>query len=48
MSTSDAPTTIRPAQALLALEPTRLATGHGPVVKRPLAAMDEALAKAVG
>ncbi len=46
MSTWDPATTIGSARALRALEPTRLATGHGPVVERPLPAMDAALAKA--
>jgi glyoxylase-like metal-dependent hydrolase (beta-lactamase superfamily II) len=40
------PTAVASARALRALEPTRLASGHGAVVGRPLAAMDEALARA--
>jgi glyoxylase-like metal-dependent hydrolase (beta-lactamase superfamily II) len=46
MSTWDAATTVRSARELRTLEPARLATGHGPVVEGPLAAMDRALAKA--
>jgi glyoxylase-like metal-dependent hydrolase (beta-lactamase superfamily II) len=40
------PTAVASARALRALEPTRLASGHGRVVERPAAAMDEALARA--
>lgn len=40
------PTAVASARALRALEPTRLATGHGRVVGRPVAALDEALARA--
>jgi glyoxylase-like metal-dependent hydrolase (beta-lactamase superfamily II) len=46
MSTWDPATTIDSARALRALEPARLAVGHGPVVEDPMAAMDRALAKA--
>jgi glyoxylase-like metal-dependent hydrolase (beta-lactamase superfamily II) len=46
MATWDPATTVRSAGELRALEPARLATGHGPVVEGPLAAMDRALAKA--
>ena len=34
------------ARVLRALEPARLAPGHGPVVEQPLVAMDRAIAKA--
>ena len=34
------------ARTLRALEPARLAPGHGPVVEAPLVAMDRAIAKA--
>ena len=40
------PTAVASARTLRALEPTRLATGHGRVVERPVAAMDAALARA--
>ena len=40
------PTAVASASALRALEPARLATGHGRVVERPVAAMEEALARA--
>lgn len=40
------PTAIESARALRALEPARLAVGHGPVIESPLPAMDRALAKA--
>lgn len=40
------PTAVESARALRALEPCRLATGHGRVVERPGPAMDEALARA--
>ena len=40
------PTAVESARALRELEPTRLATGHGRVLERPIAAMDEALARA--
>src|SRR3954451_12884576 len=46
MASWDGRTIVRSAKALRALEPTRLATGHGPVVESPLPAMDAALAKA--
>jgi glyoxylase-like metal-dependent hydrolase (beta-lactamase superfamily II) len=46
MSTWDAPTELESARALRALEPTRLAPGHGKIVDSPLAAMDAAIAKA--
>lgn len=37
---------LRSAEALRALEPARLAVGHGPVLEAPLAAMDQAIAVA--
>ncbi|HEY8598432.1 MAG TPA: MBL fold metallo-hydrolase [Thermomicrobiales bacterium] len=40
------PTALASARALRALEPTRLAVGHGPVTENPLAAMDHAIAAA--
>ena len=40
------PTAVASAHALRALEPARLATGHGRVVESPGPAMDEALARA--
>jgi glyoxylase-like metal-dependent hydrolase (beta-lactamase superfamily II) len=40
------PTAVESARTLRALEPTRLATGHGRVVEQPVPAMDEALARA--
>ncbi len=48
MASWDGPTIVRSAKALRALDPARLATGHGPVVESPLPAMDAALAKAGG
>jgi glyoxylase-like metal-dependent hydrolase (beta-lactamase superfamily II) len=46
MATWDGPTELESARALRALEPTRLAPGHGKIVDAPLAAMDAAIAKA--
>jgi glyoxylase-like metal-dependent hydrolase (beta-lactamase superfamily II) len=46
LSTWDGPTELQSARALRALEPTRLAPGHGKIVDQPLAAMDRAIAKA--
>jgi glyoxylase-like metal-dependent hydrolase (beta-lactamase superfamily II) len=46
MSTWDGPTELESARALRALDPTRLAPGHGAIVDQPLAAMDKAIAKA--
>ena len=46
MATWDPATELESARALRALEPARLAPGHGKVVESPLAAMDAALAKA--
>jgi glyoxylase-like metal-dependent hydrolase (beta-lactamase superfamily II) len=39
------PTELESAQALRALEPARLAPGHGKVIENPLAAMDRAIAR---
>jgi glyoxylase-like metal-dependent hydrolase (beta-lactamase superfamily II) len=39
------PTELESARALRALEPARLAPGHGKVVENPLAAMDRAIAR---
>jgi glyoxylase-like metal-dependent hydrolase (beta-lactamase superfamily II) len=46
MATWDAATEIESARALRALEPARLAPGHGKIIDAPLAAMDAAIAKA--
>jgi glyoxylase-like metal-dependent hydrolase (beta-lactamase superfamily II) len=40
------PTALASARALAALEPARLAVGHGPVIESPLPAMERALAAA--
>jgi glyoxylase-like metal-dependent hydrolase (beta-lactamase superfamily II) len=48
MATWDRPTEIRTAKELRALDPARLAVGHGNVVDSPAAAMDAAIAKAEG
>jgi glyoxylase-like metal-dependent hydrolase (beta-lactamase superfamily II) len=40
------PTALASARALRALDPARLAVGHGPIVDAPGAAMDQAIAKA--
>ncbi len=40
------PTAVATAQALRALEPSRLAVGHGKVLEAPAAAMDRAIKKA--
>ena len=40
------PTELESARALRALEPARLAPGHGKVVESPLEAMDRAIARA--
>jgi glyoxylase-like metal-dependent hydrolase (beta-lactamase superfamily II) len=45
MATWDGPTELASARAVRALEPARLAPGHGKVVESPLAAMDAAIAK---
>jgi glyoxylase-like metal-dependent hydrolase (beta-lactamase superfamily II) len=44
-ATWDYPTALESARALRALDPTRLATGHGKVVESPGAAMDAAIAR---
>jgi glyoxylase-like metal-dependent hydrolase (beta-lactamase superfamily II) len=41
------PTALESAKALRALEPSRLAPGHGKIVSQPLAAMDRAIARGV-
>ncbi|HEU5367650.1 MAG TPA: MBL fold metallo-hydrolase [Ktedonobacterales bacterium] len=46
MATWHKATALRSASALRALEPARLAVGHGPVLEAPLAAMDQAIAVA--
>jgi glyoxylase-like metal-dependent hydrolase (beta-lactamase superfamily II) len=45
MATWDYPTALESAKALRALDPARLATGHGNVVESPGAAMDGAIAR---
>lgn len=45
LATWHRPTALRSAQALRALDPARLAPGHGKVVEAPGAAMDRAIAK---
>jgi glyoxylase-like metal-dependent hydrolase (beta-lactamase superfamily II) len=46
LATWHKPTALESARALRALDPARLAVGHGPVVDAPGAAMDKAIAKA--
>jgi glyoxylase-like metal-dependent hydrolase (beta-lactamase superfamily II) len=46
MATWDPATELESARALQALQPARLAPGHGQVVEAPVAAMGAALAKA--
>jgi glyoxylase-like metal-dependent hydrolase (beta-lactamase superfamily II) len=46
IATWDRPTALSTAKTLRALEPARLAVGHGGVVERPGPAMDEAIARA--
>ncbi len=46
MGTYHAPTALASARTLRALEPSRLAVGHGRVLEAPLAAMDQAIAVA--
>jgi glyoxylase-like metal-dependent hydrolase (beta-lactamase superfamily II) len=46
MATWHKPTALRTARELRALDPSRLAVGHGPVVEQPAAAMDAAIARA--
>ena len=48
MATWHRPTALESARALRALEPARLAPGHGKVVDAPLGAMDAAIARAAG
>jgi glyoxylase-like metal-dependent hydrolase (beta-lactamase superfamily II) len=48
LATWDKPTALRTAEELRALDPARLAVGHGTVVENPGAAMDAAIAKAGG
>jgi glyoxylase-like metal-dependent hydrolase (beta-lactamase superfamily II) len=48
MATWDKPTALRTARELRALDPARLAVGHGNVVDAPAAAMDAAIARAEG
>jgi glyoxylase-like metal-dependent hydrolase (beta-lactamase superfamily II) len=45
MGTWHPPTSLESSKQLRALEPTRLAVGHGPVVEAPGPKMDEAIAK---
>jgi len=45
MATWHKPTALESARALRALDPARLAPGHGPVVEAPGAAMDRAIAR---
>jgi glyoxylase-like metal-dependent hydrolase (beta-lactamase superfamily II) len=47
MGTWHKPTALQSASALRALDPTWLATGHGPIVEAPGAAMDAAIARAL-
>ena len=46
MATWHRPTALESARALRALDPARLAVGHGPIVDAPGAAMDKAIARA--
>lgn len=46
MATWHLPTSLATARRLRALEPPRLAVGHGPVLEAPLAAIDRAIAEA--
>ncbi len=46
LATWHKPTALESARALRALDPARLAVGHGPIVDAPGAAMDKAIAKA--
>jgi glyoxylase-like metal-dependent hydrolase (beta-lactamase superfamily II) len=48
IATWDRPTALRTARELRALDPARLAVGHGDVVEAPAAAMDAAIARAEG
>jgi glyoxylase-like metal-dependent hydrolase (beta-lactamase superfamily II) len=47
MATWHRPTALESARALRALDPPRLAPGHGKVIEAPAAAMDAAIAKGV-
>ena len=46
MATWDLPTALASARALRALDPARLAVGHGRVLEAPAAEMDRAIAAA--
>jgi glyoxylase-like metal-dependent hydrolase (beta-lactamase superfamily II) len=46
LATWHKPTALESARALRAVDPARLAVGHGPIVDAPGAAMDKAIAKA--
>jgi glyoxylase-like metal-dependent hydrolase (beta-lactamase superfamily II) len=46
LATWHPPTALESARALRALDPSRLAVGHGPIVDAPGAAMDKAIARA--
>jgi hypothetical protein len=46
MATWDPATELESARALSALQPARLAPGHGKVVEAPVSAMEAAIAKA--
>lgn len=46
LATWDKPTTLRSAETLAALNPQRLATGHGRVLTEPVPAMERAIAEA--
>jgi hypothetical protein len=46
LATWHRPTALASARRLGALQPTRLATGHGAVLEHPLAAMERAIAVA--
>lgn len=46
MATWHKPTALESARALRALDPSRLAVGHGPIIDAPGAAMDKAIARA--
>lgn len=45
-ATWNRPVSLQSARALRALNPSRLAVGHGPVLENPAAAMDKAIAEA--
>lgn len=45
MATWHRPTALESARALRALDPARLAPGHGPIVEAPVAAMERAIAR---